>query len=587
MGCFKFGSKNDLLNLISRANDEETVDIIEIRVDYLAPSSWTPELFAKIKSHSTKPILLAFRNVQSDEIQNGDQLTHQQLQLMIQTAIQLEYNYIDCEHTDFIHTTHFFKKQHLQTKFIISYHGQLMNEKSTFIEFIYNLQQFSPDYIKIVFSSYSPEESSQIEILQVFSWNQYPNLHISLFGMGNNCRNSRMLGYMFNNPFTYVALDAEHATAEGQFSLEEFHQYEAIYQSMNIGLSPRIQLFGESHGYEIGCLIHGLALREPFPHEFIQSYLHQRRPGQNSLQSPRKELDQLEITNGVTNGTISGKYIRLVIKNTNFQSTTYHQFRSLPRPSHVDYPARLRFGNHISLSGGGLFSGRLTAPLVMAGAICIHRLSQHHIKILAYTSQIGSVKDDQIYTIIDIEQYVRTNILHAPNPHLFQEMKKIIETVQSEKDSIGGQISVIIENVPGGWGNPWFHSLESELAKIIFGIPGVRGIEFGTGFKAAEMRGSDHNDPYIFQARKLSTRSNHAGGIVGGISLGTPIRLQIAVKPTASIGQPQETLNFDTMKQDMLKIIGRHDPCIVPRLIPVVEAAIAIIFDNYRISFKK
>jgi len=237
----------------------------------------------------------------------------------------------------------------------------------------------------------------------------------------------------------------------------------------------------------------------------------------------------------------------------------------------------LRYGKDVDLRGSGRFSGRMTAPLVAAGSIAKQLLHKKQIQIGAYTSQIGTVIDNQSYSIEQIHSSIEKNPVRTVQTDIAASMQSVIETVRDEQDSIGGVISIQVEGFPPGMGDPWFNSLESSIASAMMAIPGTRGVEFGTGFQAATMKGSVHNDPYIMQNGKISTKTNHCGGIVGGISLGTPIVFKVAVKPTASIGKSQLTLNIQTNEQSDLVIKGRHDPCIVPRLVVVLEAMTAIV----------
>ncbi|UYP45820.1 Chorismate synthase [Candidatus Lokiarchaeum ossiferum] len=343
------------------------------------------------------------------------------------------------------------------------------------------------------------------------------------------------------------------------------------------GRTLQINLFGGSHTSEIGIEIRGLPSQLSIDKERIQHELNRRRPGQNNITTGRKEADLFQITSGLHLGKTTGEPLTITIPNIDTKSKDYSQFKTIPRPSHVDYPARLRYGDTIDLRGSGRFSGRMTAPLVAAGAIARQILHQQQIEIAAYASQIGNIHDPTEYTVSSIRQNVDSNLIRTVDAEFAHQMENLVKTVQKEKDSIGGVVSVRIEGFPAGLGDPWFHSLESDIAAAIMSIPGVRGIEFGTGFAAASMRGSDHNDPFVWQNGKITTKTNHCGGIIGGISIGTPITFQVAVKPTASIGKIQHTLNLETQSEVPLEIIGRHDPCIVPRIVVVLEAIVGLV----------
>jgi chorismate synthase len=347
----------------------------------------------------------------------------------------------------------------------------------------------------------------------------------------------------------------------------------------------QIELFGESHSKEIGVIIKGVPENIKLDISYIQNELNRRRPAQNAIVSPRNEPDKFHFTDGVRNEITTGENIRIVIPNIDVRSQDYSQFKDIYRPSHVEYPARLRYGSDIILKGGGRFSGRLTAPIVAAGAIAKTILKQQGVNIAGYTSQIGSIRDENNYSVKQIQEEVETNTVRGIDPELTKDMINLIERVIKQEDSVGGVVTIQIENYPPGLGDPWFHSLESDLASAILSIPSTRGIEFGTGFKAATMLGSEHNDPYIIKNGKISTKTNHCGGIIGGISIGTPIIFRVPIKPTASIAKNQKTLNFKTKKMTDLKIKGRHDPCIVPRVLIAIEAISAIVLvDHWLIS---
>ncbi len=353
----------------------------------------------------------------------------------------------------------------------------------------------------------------------------------------------------------------------------------------NFGRFFQIELFGESHSEEIGVIIKGVPENTKLDFSYIQNELNRRRPAQNNLTSQRNEPDKFHFSSGVKNETTTGENIRIVIKNTDVQSQDYLQFENVYRPSHVDYPARLRYGSEINLKGGGRFSGRLTAPIVAAGAIAKIILKKQGVNIAGYTSQIGSIKDENHYSVNQIQERVESNAVRGIDSELTKDMITLIENVIKQEDSVGGVVTIQIENYPPGLGDPWFHSLESDLASAILSIPSTRGIEFGIGFKAATMLGSEHNDPYIIKNGKISTKTNHCGGIIGGISIGTPIVFRVPIKPTSSIGKTQKTLDFKTKKMTELKIKGRHDPCIVPRVLIAIEAISAIVLvDHWLLS---
>ncbi len=349
--------------------------------------------------------------------------------------------------------------------------------------------------------------------------------------------------------------------------------------SNSLGKNLVATIFGESHGKGIGIVLDGVPSDLNIDKKLINKDLNRRRPGQSKISTDRDEKDQFEILSGVQNGKTTGAPLTFFIKNKDHHSKDYSRFREVHRPSHIDYPALLRYGKNVDLRGSGIFSGRLTAPIVIAGAIGKMILRKKNVKIGAFVSQIGDIIDETQYHVDEILEKGESNIVRTVNPKIAEKMISLIEQVKEEEDSIGGIVSVRIENFPKGIGDPWFDSLESIISRAIFSIPGVRGIEFGTGFKAAEMRGSEHNDQFIYDKEKdeISTQSNHCGGIIGGISIGNSINFKVAVKPAASIGKSQKTLNFKKKEMVELKVGGRHDPCIVPRALVGIESITALV----------
>jgi len=347
-----------------------------------------------------------------------------------------------------------------------------------------------------------------------------------------------------------------------------------------LGNKFKITSFGESHGDVVGIVIDGVPAGLKMNLNFIQSELEKRRPGQSNATTSRSEPDQAKILSGVFNNKTTGAPITIIIENKDVDSSKYEKFKNFLRPSQVDYSALKKYGGYADYRGSGRFSGRITAGIVMAGAIAKLILKKHEIEIFAYASRIGDVIDDEIYQIDDVE--MKTSLrekspVRALNEAKSKEMEKLIEEVKSQKDSVGGIIKCIVKNFPEGIGGPIFNSIESNLSKGILSIPAVRGIEFGAGFKAACMRGSEHNDPWIVENGKIKTTKNDSGGIIGGISTGMPIEFTVAIKPTPTIGILQKTVNIEKMENVEVEFTGRHDPCIVPRAVVVVEAMCAII----------
>jgi chorismate synthase len=351
--------------------------------------------------------------------------------------------------------------------------------------------------------------------------------------------------------------------------------------SSTFGRKFKITVFGESHGKGIGVVIDGVPANLVINEDLIKTDLNRRRPGQSSISTPRNEKDQYEILSGIQNGRSTGAPLTFFIRNEDKKSKDYSLFRKIHRPSQIDYPAILRYGENVDLRGSGKFSGRLTAPIVIAGAIAKMILSKEKIKIGAYISQIGNIKDNANYSVQEILSKVETTIVRAIDDKIAGKMINLIEEIKKEEDSIGGIVTVQIEDFPAGIGDPLFQSLESSISAAILSIPSTRGIEFGAGFAAVEMKGSEHNDSYILENGKITTKTNNCGGIIGGISIGTPIKFRVPIKPTASIGKVQTTLNFETKKSDELIIEGRHDPCIAPRALVGIEAITSVVLVDH------
>jgi chorismate synthase len=302
------------------------------------------------------------------------------------------------------------------------------------------------------------------------------------------------------------------------------------------------------------------------------------------LTTSRTETDFFEILSGIFNDKTTGAPLCVIIKNEDRDSSKYEIIKDLLRPSQVDYTALQKYGGFADYRGSGRFSGRITAGYVIAGAIAKQILHKYNVSIFGYTKSIGYITDKNSYDIEEINKLIQKrdkSLVKALSADLSTKMVKIIEEIKKEGDSIGGTIRCIINNVPPGIGNPVFGSIEACISRAIFSIPAIKGIEFGAGFSASRMKGSEHNDPWIIEGGKIKTITNNAGGIIGGISTGMPIIFTVAVKPTPSISKPQKTVNIKLMKEVEIKIQGRHDPCIVPRTVVIVEAIAAIVLLDY------
>ncbi|MGQ4876586.1 MAG: chorismate synthase [Promethearchaeia archaeon] len=349
----------------------------------------------------------------------------------------------------------------------------------------------------------------------------------------------------------------------------------------------KITSFGESHGKVIGIIIDGCPAGLEIDFDFIQSELNKRRPGQSELTTSRKELDKAINYSGIFNSKTTGAPLCFIIENRDIDSSKYEKYKDILRPSQVDYSALKRYGGYADYRGSGRFSGRITAGFVIAGAIAKLLLNKLGIQIFAYTKRIGDIEDNSDYKEIPLENLRKlreNNKVRALNPEKANEMENLIEKVKKENDSIGGIIKCVVLNMPEGIGDPVFDSLESTISHAIFSIPAIKGIEFGTGFKAATMLGSQHNDPWYIEKGKIKTLKNDAGGIIGGISTGMPIEFNVVVKPTATIGKRQQTVNIKTKENVSIELEGRHDPCIVPRAVVVVEAMTAIVLVDHLIG---
>lgn len=343
----------------------------------------------------------------------------------------------------------------------------------------------------------------------------------------------------------------------------------------------QIALFGESHGPAVGVTLSGFPAGLAVDEASIEKALNRRRPGYDELSTPRKEADHLEIVSGIFNGVTTGAPITGIIRNTNTRSKDYRQFEELMRPGQTDYSAGMRYDHFNDYRGSGHFSGRLTAPLVFAGSLCEQWLKKKGVRISGHIAQIGPVKDQLFGQNVELTEEIIETLKRQRLPVYQAEqaskMKEVILAAKASEDSIGGQVEIVVLGMPAGYGDPFFDSLESRLAHLIFSVPAIKGLEFGSGFALAGMNGSVANDAFWYtDDGKVGTKTLHNGGIIGGISIGSPIVFRSVVKPTASIGRWQETINLKTGQEASLKIDGRHDPCIVPRVLPVLEAVTAI-----------
>jgi len=348
--------------------------------------------------------------------------------------------------------------------------------------------------------------------------------------------------------------------------------------SSSFGTLFRVTTFGESHGKAVGAIVDGCPARLPLTEADIQPQLDRRRPGQSSLTTPRDEADRVTILSGTENGVTLGTPIGLSVNNRDQRPGDYDEMASVPRPSHADYTYLMKYGVRAS-SGGGRSSARETIGRVTAGAIAEKWLLQRfeNASIVAFVSSVGTLQAPEI----NVETLTRAGVdatpVRCPDLGTAQQMIAAIEQARDQKDSLGGTVTCICRGFPAGLGEPVFEKLEARLAQAMLSIPAVKGFEIGSGFPGTLMRGSQHNDLFIQKEGRLGTRTNYSGGIQGGITNGEPVVFRIAIKPVATIGQVQETVTLDG-RTVRLEAKGRHDPCVLPRAVPIVEAMAALVF---------
>ena len=341
--------------------------------------------------------------------------------------------------------------------------------------------------------------------------------------------------------------------------------------------------FGESHGEAIGGVVDGMPVGIEVDLDFIQSELNRRRPGQSSITTSRQEGDIVELLSGVFEGRTTGCPIGFIVRNTNQHSQDYENMRQMFRPSHADYTYYTKYGNR-DYRGGGRSSARITISRVVAGALAKLALRQLGIQINAYTSQVGSICLDRDYKKYDLS-LTETNIVRCPDPIKAAEMVQLITQVKAEGDTIGGVITCVVKGCPAGMGEPEFGKLHAALGAAMLSINAVKGFEYGEGFEGAAGRGSEQNDVFVNDYGKIKTLTNHSGGIQGGISNGEDIYFRVAFKPVATLLREQSTVDIDG-NPTKLTAKGRHDPCVLPRAVPVVEAMTAMTIWDYYLLYK-
>lgn len=346
-----------------------------------------------------------------------------------------------------------------------------------------------------------------------------------------------------------------------------------------IGDKIKLSIFGESHGEAIGCVIDGLPAGIKIDMDAVYKDMQRRAPGKDKTATPRLEKDIPHILSGMLDNVTTGAPLAMVIENTNTKSGDYSNLMTVPRPGHSDYPAYVKYGGNNDIRGGGHFSGRLTAPLVFAGSVAKQILSQMGVTIGAHIKQIGSVCDavsDLNKTDKSLLDTLLSSTFSLIDETKEQAMRDEIEKARLSLDSVGGIIECFAVGLPVGLGGNMFDTVEGKLASILFGVPAVKGVEFGIGFGFADKRASEVNDQYEIKNGKVATLSNNNGGVLGGMTDGAPLSVSVAIKPTPSIAKKQKSVNLLTMENAELEIHGRHDPCIVVRAVPVIECAVAL-----------
>ncbi len=352
--------------------------------------------------------------------------------------------------------------------------------------------------------------------------------------------------------------------------------------SSSIGENLKITVFGQSHAPAVGVTIEGIPAGFRIDSGELQAFMDRRAPGRDNLSTARREADRPEFLCGLSGGVTCGAPVTAIIRNTDVRPSDYESFADVPRPGHADWTAQLRYGGFQDRSGGGHFSGRLTAPLCIAGGICKQILSSEGISIYARIKSIGQVTDGS-----EPDPSVSEKSFPVCDDGIASAMISEIEKAKQAGDSVGGIIECVADGVPAGIGDPIFGGMENRISSVVFGIPAVKGIEFGAGFASAATYGSQNNDPFEVKDGRTVTSTNNCGGILGGITDGMPVVFRVALKPTPSISKPQITANVSTGEKVQLSVPGRHDPCIVPRAVPCVEAAAAVAIYDAILSRKK
>lgn len=349
--------------------------------------------------------------------------------------------------------------------------------------------------------------------------------------------------------------------------------------SSEFGHLLRVSVFGQSHGKAIGVTMDGLPAGEAIDLAELTAFMDRRKPGKSPLSTARREADAPVFLSGVENGVTCGAPLCAIIENADQHSSDYRELSDKPRPSHADYTAYVKWGGHADMRGGGHFSGRLTAPLCIAGGIAKQILARRGIFVGAHLASVGTVEDDPfpLHPTKELFDGLAKSAFPVLNEEQGQAMQELILKAREQQDSVGGTVACAAIGLPAGLGDPMFDGIENRLAAALFGIPAVKGVEFGLGFGSSLLRGSENNDAFTVEDGQVTTKTNRCGGILGGITNGMPLTLRVAIKPTPSIGQSQHTVSLSALEDTQLTIHGRHDPCIAHRAVPVVEAVTAAV----------
>lgn len=345
------------------------------------------------------------------------------------------------------------------------------------------------------------------------------------------------------------------------------------------GINLKLKIYGGSHDEKIGMTLSGIPAGEVIDLDELHAFMARRAPGKDAYSTQRREPDIPVFLSGLDGNITNGEKIEAVIYNTNQHSKHYSSLIDIPRPSHADFAARMKYGEEVDLRGGGHFSGRLTAPMCIAGGICLQILKRHKIDVAAHICSIGEINDtrfDPVSASAETIFALRSHSFPVIDEGAGEKMKKIIDEARLDGDSLGGTVECIATGLPVGLGEHMFLGVEGRISSIVFGIPAVKGIEFGLGFGSSGLRGSENNDPFYTDGKQIYTKTNNSGGILGGMTNGMPIVFRAALKPTPSISKEQDSVSLSKMENVKLSVGGRHDPCIVPRAVPVFEAACAI-----------